>query len=71
MNINQPHVQTPISRRSFIKGAGFAAASAAVLSSPRRTLAQAAPKAVTLAFVGVAHVHSPAFIKLLKSCPDV
>lgn len=71
MNINQPHVQTPISRRSFIKSAGFAAASAAVLSSPRRTLAQAAPKAVTLAFVGVAHVHTPAFIKLLKSCPDV
>jgi predicted dehydrogenase len=71
MNINRPHSHDPISRRSFIKNAGFAAASAAVLASPYRARAQEVSKTVTLAFAGVAHVHTPSFIKLLKSRPDV
>ena len=58
------------SRRDFLKTAGLAA-SAATLAAPSLLQAQDAAKPVTLAFVGCAHIHTPGFINLLKSRPDV
>lgn len=63
-------VSTPLSRRQFIKTTGLAA-SAAALASPAAALAQEAAPAVTLAFVGCAHIHTPGFINLLKTRKDV
>ena len=55
-------------RRDFIRTA--AAAGAAIVSSPR--LAQTADTApAVLAFVGLAHIHTPGFVKLLAGRPDV
>jgi predicted dehydrogenase len=55
------------SRREFIHTASIAAVAAASLPP---ALAQTA-KTVTLAFVGVAHIHTPGFIDLLKKRSDV
>jgi len=71
MDTTQPYSPPAISRRSFIQNAGLAAASVAVMSSLRNAHAQQPAKTVTLAFAGVAHVHTPAFIRLLKSRADV
>ena len=57
-------------RREFIQAAG-AAAGGAAFAEPLRALAQGGAKTVTLAFAGCAHVHTPGFVKLLKSRPDV
>ena len=57
-------------RREFIQAAGAAVAGAA-LAQPLRALAQGGAKTVTLAFAGCAHIHTPGFVKLLKSRPDV
>jgi len=62
--------ESPVSRRGFIKTAG-AAAVTAVLGEPRLSFPQAAPKTVTLAFVGCAHIHTPSYIGLLAKRPDV
>jgi len=60
-----------LSRRDFLKTT--ATASAALAAAPALNLraAEASGKPVTLAFVGCAHIHTPGFIKLLKSLPDV
>ena len=71
MNTTQPFFPTAISRRRFIQNAGLAAASVAVISSLDDAGAQEPGKTVTLAFAGAAHVHTPSFIKLLKSRTDV
>ena len=63
-------IKEQTNRRDFIKTAGLAA-SAATLAGATSVLAQAAAKPVTLAFVGCAHIHTPGFINLLKSRPDV
>jgi predicted dehydrogenase len=55
------------SRREFIRTASIATLAAASLSS---ALAQT-DKKVTLAFVGVAHIHTPSFMDLLKKRADV
>jgi predicted dehydrogenase len=60
-----------VSRRDFIKTAGAAAATAAVLGGPRLSFPQDARKTVTLAFVGCAHIHTPSYIGLLAKRPDV
>jgi predicted dehydrogenase len=57
-------------RRSFIRAAGSVAAGAAVLSG-RALGAAEAGKTVVLAFAGVAHIHTPSFINLLKKREDV
>ena len=59
-----------VSRRDFLKTTGLAA-SAATLAAAPSLLAQETAKPVTLAFVGCAHIHTPGFINLLKSRPDV
>lgn len=58
----------PVDRRSFLKTS--AAAGLALAASSSRLAAAESPK-VTLAFVGCAHIHTPGFINLLKSRPDV
>src|ERR1035441_8277140 len=54
-------------RRQFIRTASVATLAAASLPS---ALAQT-DKKVTLAFVGVAHIHTPSFMDLLKKRADV
>src|SRR2546430_609883 len=54
-------------RRQFLQTAG--AATLASLAAPG-VLAQEASK-ITLAFVGLAHIHTPSFVSLVKSRPDV
>jgi len=54
------------SRRGFIKTTGAAALAAATLPA----WAQAAPK-ITVAFAGVAHIHTPSYIDLVRKRPDV
>ena len=56
-----------ITRRGFIKTAGAAAVVAAMPSG----LWAAGDKAVTLALVGGAHIHTPGFIDLVNKRPDV
>jgi predicted dehydrogenase len=51
-------------RRDFLKTAGGAMASAAVLSTSLRALAQ---EQLTIALVGGAHIHTPGFVKLLAN----
>jgi predicted dehydrogenase len=60
-----------LSRRGFIKTAGKAAVAAAVLGERELSPAQDAPKPVTLAFVGCAHIHTPSYVGLLAKRPDV
>jgi predicted dehydrogenase len=55
-------------RRQFLQTATVATLAAGIPS----TWAQApADKKITLAFIGVAHIHTPEFIRLAKSRPDV
>lgn len=61
---NQNH--TALNRRSFIKSSAFALAGAAILPS-----AFAQEKKTTIALVGVGHIHTPGFIDLIKTRPDV
>src|SRR5258708_6118039 len=56
-----------LSRRQFIGTASAASFAAASLPA---AFAQS-DKKVTLAFAGVAHIHTPGFINLLKSRDDV
>ena len=60
-----------LSRRGFIKTAGTAAVAAAVLGDRDLSPAQDAPKPVTLALVGCAHIHTPSYVGLLAKRPDV
>ncbi len=61
-------MKTTITRRTFMKTAGFAGT--ALTAGSRRAIGQEG-KAVTLAFVGCAHIHTPGFIKLLNGRKDV
>ena len=54
-------------RRDFLRTASVATLAAACLPS---ALAQT-DKKVTLAFVGIAHIHTPSFMDLLKKRADV
>ena len=70
MNTKQSNVKAGSDRRQFIKILGAASASAALL--PGTWLAAAeATSVVTLGLVGCAHIHTPSFVKLLKSRKDV
>jgi len=60
-------MNSTLNRREFLRTASVAAAAAASLPA---ALAQAEKK-VTLAFVGVAHVHTPSFMELLSKRNDV
>jgi predicted dehydrogenase len=57
------------SRRSFLKVAG--AAGAALATVPGTVHADEGADKVVLAFVGVGHVHTPGFVRLLDSRSDV
>jgi predicted dehydrogenase len=59
-------MQTQYTRRSFLKTTGTAALAAATLPA----FAQG-DKKLTVAFVGVAHIHSPGYLNLVKQHPDV
>jgi len=56
-----------VTRREFIRQSSAAAIAAAAAPA---ALAQSEPK-LTMAFVGVAHIHTPGFIDLLKGRKDV
>ena len=71
MNMKQPNLPHAMTRRGFLQSAGLAATSAAMLSPLQRAGAQEPGKTVTLALAGVAHIHTPAFVKLLKGRADV
>ncbi|MGD0089475.1 MAG: Gfo/Idh/MocA family oxidoreductase [Planctomycetota bacterium] len=59
---------TPITRRDFVKSAALAGAVAATAGR----LAEAADeKKITLALAGCAHIHTPMFVNILKTRPDV
>ena len=60
MNVN-------LTRRDFLQTAGLAVAAAATVPS---ALAQTEKK-ITVALVGGAHIHTPGFIELVKTRPDV
>ncbi len=61
---NQPN----LNRRDFLKTTGAAALAAAALPA----WAQAADgKTITVAFVGVAHIHTPGYLNRVKKRPDV
>ena len=57
----------PHTRRDFLKTTGAAALAAATLPM----LAQNADKKITVAVVGVAHIHTPGYLDLLKKRADV
>ena len=59
-------MNTPLSRRQFLRTSTVAALAAA--SAPS---VFAADKPVSLAFVGCAHIHTPGFIGLLNGRKDV
>ena len=60
--------QTNFNRRDFLKTTGAAALGAAALP----VWAQAPDgKKITVAFVGVAHIHTPGYLKAVKGRPDV
>jgi predicted dehydrogenase len=60
-------MNTELTRREFVRAASFATLAAA--SIPTALAEQ--DKTVTLAFVGCAHIHTPGFIRLLKSRKEV
>lgn len=64
-------MQPELTRRNFLKTT--AAASAAIATAPAFGLdaADPAPREVTLALVGCAHIHTPGFVKSLKAMPAV
>jgi 1,5-anhydro-D-fructose reductase (1,5-anhydro-D-mannitol-forming) len=66
-NVLRFAMNSTFTRRQFIRSATVASLAAAVPGA----LAAEQNKRVTLAFAGVAHIHTPGFIKLLKSRDDV
>src|SRR5437016_8241222 len=60
-------MKTEFSRRQFIRTAGLATVASANLPA---ALAQPEKK-IAIAFVGVAHIHTPGFLDLVKSRTDV
>src|ERR1700678_2507410 len=58
------NMTTPFTRRDFIKTTGTATPAATVLPA----WAQAETK-ITVAFVGVAHIHTPGYLDLVKNHP--
>lgn len=59
-----------MTRRDFVRTAGYAGAAVAALSAS--PLAQAGEgEKLTLALVGGAHIHTPSFVNLLKNRKDV
>jgi predicted dehydrogenase len=60
-----------IARRDFIKQAGYAVASTAVLAQVLPALAEDAAPTVVLALVGCAHIHAPNYARILMNRKDV
>ena len=59
-------MESSLTRRQFIRASAAATAGAALL-----TPALAQGKTLTIALVGCAHIHTPGFVALLKTRPDV
>jgi predicted dehydrogenase len=59
-------VNTNVTRRDFIKATGVAALAAAALPAFGQD-----NKKMTIAFVGVAHIHTPSYINIVKKRSDV
>jgi predicted dehydrogenase len=57
-------MNTTLNRRQFIKSTGTAALAAAVLPVYAQTTAK-----ISVAFVGVAHIHTPGYLKLVQHHP--
>jgi predicted dehydrogenase len=60
-----------MSRRSFMKTAGAAAAAATVLGEKALSSTRGASGTVTLGLIGCAHIHTPSYVGLLKKRGDV
>lgn len=60
-------METQRTRRDFLKTTGVAALAASALPA----WAQASAKTINVAIVGVAHIHTPGYLDLLKQRPDV
>jgi predicted dehydrogenase len=65
-----PRMSETSNRRSFLKAAGAAGAALAAAPGTVRATAEG-DGSVVLGFVGVGHVHTPGFVRLLNSRPDV
>jgi predicted dehydrogenase len=59
-------MKNDLTRRDFVKATGTAVLAAAALPAWAQDT-----KKMTIAFVGVAHIHSPSYINLVKKRPDV
>ena len=59
-------MKTDLTRRDFMKATGTAVLAATALPAWAQD-----QKKMTIAFVGVAHIHSPSYINLVKKRPDV
>jgi len=71
MTANDSATPKRIARRDFIKQAGLAAASTAVLAQAAPVLALDATKPIVIAFVGCAHIHTPKYTGIIKRRSDV
>jgi predicted dehydrogenase len=71
MRANDSITPKGMPRRDFIKQAGYAAASTAVLSQAMPAFAQDATKTIVVALVGCAHIHTPSYVDILKKRSDV
>jgi predicted dehydrogenase len=60
-------METQRTRRDFLKTTGAAALAASALPA----WGQAAGKTINVAILGVAHIHTPSYLDLLKQRPDV
>src|SRR5437870_719534 len=60
------HPGFSLNRREFLRVAALGTVAASFSSGLAQT-----DKKVTLAFVGVAHIHTPGFVSLIKTRPDV
>ena len=70
-SMRKPQRNKPITRRTFVAGAGIAGAAMSSRLQGRVQAAAEEGKTVTLAFVGCAHIHTPDFIKLLNGRKNV
>lgn len=61
----------PIPRRAFLKQTGQAALAAAAATSAFSVLGQAASPTIAYGVAGVAHIHTPQYLKALQEHPNV
>jgi predicted dehydrogenase len=68
MNTENPSL---LPRRLFIKTLGQAAATASIISGPIAAFGQESAPKLAFAFLGVAHIHAPNYVRILGQRSDV